>query len=74
MRSFQEHCPADDAHERTIINETAWPWRRLFLNNNFHAVHHNLPGVPWFALASWLDARGDTLEIVDPGSDLTAFW
>ncbi|KXU87322.1 phosphate ABC transporter substrate-binding protein [Caballeronia megalochromosomata] len=25
-------------------------------------------------LAGWLDARGDTLEIVDPGPDLTAFW
>ncbi|WP_321793384.1 phosphate/phosphite/phosphonate ABC transporter substrate-binding protein [Caballeronia sp. J97] len=25
-------------------------------------------------LADWLSARGDTLEIVDPGSDLTAFW
>ncbi|SAK51433.1 ABC phosphate/phosphonate transporter, periplasmic ligand binding protein [Caballeronia catudaia] len=25
-------------------------------------------------LADWLSARGDTLEIVDPGPDLTAFW
>ncbi|SAK72857.1 phosphate/phosphonate ABC transporter substrate-binding protein [Caballeronia temeraria] len=25
-------------------------------------------------LAHWLDARGDTLDIVDPGADLTAFW
>ena len=25
-------------------------------------------------LADWLGARGDTLEIVDPGPDLTAFW
>ncbi|SAK92808.1 phosphate/phosphonate ABC transporter substrate-binding protein [Caballeronia fortuita] len=25
-------------------------------------------------LAPWLDARGDTLDIVDPGPDLTAFW
>ncbi|AET91347.1 putative ABC phosphate/phosphonate transporter, periplasmic ligand binding protein [Burkholderia sp. YI23] len=25
-------------------------------------------------LADWLRARGDTLEIVDPGPDLTAFW
>ncbi|MCG7402039.1 MULTISPECIES: phosphate/phosphite/phosphonate ABC transporter substrate-binding protein [Caballeronia] len=25
-------------------------------------------------LADWLRARGDTLEIVDPGADLTAFW
>ncbi|SAK53143.1 ABC phosphate/phosphonate transporter, periplasmic ligand binding protein [Caballeronia pedi] len=25
-------------------------------------------------LADWVNARGDTLEIVDPGPDLTAFW
>ena len=25
-------------------------------------------------LADWLSARGDTLDIVDPGPDLTAFW
>lgn len=22
----------------------------MFLNNNYHAVHHDLPHVPWFAL------------------------
>jgi len=22
----------------------------LFLNNNYHLVHHDLPQVPWFAL------------------------
>jgi fatty acid desaturase len=22
----------------------------LFLNNNYHLVHHDLPHVPWFAL------------------------
>ncbi|MFK9194143.1 fatty acid desaturase, partial [Escherichia coli] len=26
------------------------PWRALFLNLNYHAVHHDLPGVPWYAL------------------------
>jgi fatty acid desaturase len=23
---------------------------KLVLNNNYHAVHHDLPHVPWFAL------------------------
>lgn len=52
VRSFQEHRAADNIGERTVINEAAWIWRLLFLNNNFHSVHHDLPGVPWFALAS----------------------
>ncbi|MDR5739644.1 MULTISPECIES: PhnD/SsuA/transferrin family substrate-binding protein [unclassified Caballeronia] len=25
-------------------------------------------------VSPWLDARGDTVQIVDPGADLTAFW
>lgn len=59
VRSFQEHRPAQHAAERSVINESAWCWRLLFLNNNFHAVHHDLPGVPWFALGSVYHKRRD---------------
>ncbi|MDR5802091.1 MULTISPECIES: fatty acid desaturase [unclassified Caballeronia] len=52
VRSFQEHRAEGDARERTVLNEAAWPWRLLFLNNNYHSVHHDLPGVPWFALGA----------------------
>jgi fatty acid desaturase len=57
VRSFQEHRVAENARERTVINEAGWLWRLLFLNNNFHAVHHDLPGVPWFALSAVYEAR-----------------
>lgn len=50
IRSFLEHRPDADPARRSVIVRAAWPWRLLFLNNNFHAVHHDLPGVPWFAL------------------------
>ncbi len=59
VRSFQEHRPAHDTAERSVINESAWCWRLLFLNNNFHAVHHDLPGVPWFALGRVYHERRD---------------
>jgi fatty acid desaturase len=52
IRSFQEHRAAEAVEHRTVLNEAAWFWRLLFLNNNYHAVHHNLPHVPWFALRS----------------------
>lgn len=52
IRSFQEHRAADTISERTVINEASWFWRLLFLNNNFHSVHHDLPGAPWFALSA----------------------
>ncbi|MDF2912606.1 MAG: fatty acid desaturase [Pantoea agglomerans] len=35
---------------RSVNNEAAWPWRMLFLNLNYHSVHHDLPGVPWYGL------------------------
>jgi fatty acid desaturase len=50
LRSFQEHRVAHAAAHRTVINEAGWGWRLLFLNNNYHLVHHDLPQVPWFAL------------------------
>ena len=57
MRSFYEHRPAANAMHRIVINEAAWPWRLLYLNNNFHAVHHERPGLPWYAIpdAYWQD-------------------
>lgn len=46
VRSFYEHRAADDPLARSVNNEAAWPWRMLFLNLNYHSVHHDLPGVP----------------------------
>jgi fatty acid desaturase len=50
VRSFHEHRLAQEPAHRTVINEAGWLWRLLFLNNNYHAVHHDLPHVPWFAV------------------------
>ncbi|WP_277185797.1 fatty acid desaturase [Caballeronia sp. BR00000012568055] len=67
VRSFQEHRVADDARERTVINEAGWLWRVLFLNNNYHAVHHDLPGVPWFALGEVYAARRAAYRVSNGG-------
>lgn len=50
VRSFLEHRAADDPLARSVINEAGLPRRVLFLNLNYHAVHHDLPGVPRYAL------------------------
>jgi fatty acid desaturase len=50
MRSFYEHRPAANAMHRIVINEAGWPWRLLYLNNNYHAVHHERPGLAWYAI------------------------
>jgi fatty acid desaturase len=56
VRSFHEHRAAAEHEHRSVINEAALPWRLLFLNNNYHIVHHDLPHVPWFALRSVYEA------------------
>jgi len=67
VRSFHEHRATGDERERTVINEAAWPWRLLFLNNNYHAVHHDLPGVPWFALGAIYRARREAYRASNGG-------
>lgn len=63
VRSFQEHREAHAHEHRTAVVEAAWFWRLLFLNNNYHLVHHDLPHVPWFALRRvYLASRDQYVE------------
>lgn len=49
IRTFAEHRWHETPEGRTIIVERS-PLAWLFLNNNLHIVHHQMPGVPWYAL------------------------
>ena len=35
---------------RIVINEAGRFMRLLFLNNNYHLVHHDLPKLPWYLI------------------------
>jgi fatty acid desaturase len=50
MRSFAEHRANPDPTLRTAVVEANPLWSLLFLNNNFHIVHHDRPAVPWYEL------------------------
>lgn len=50
IRSFYEHRPAQNQDGRTAIVNAGPLMSLLFLNNNLHVVHHDRPGLPWFAL------------------------
>ena len=50
IRTFLEHRAHVSARARTVIIEDRGPLSLLFLNNNFHAVHHMHPDVPWYRL------------------------
>jgi fatty acid desaturase len=63
FRSFYEHRPAPEAPHRVVINEAGLFWRILYLNNNYHAVHHERPGLPWYLLRRfYLQNRSEVLR------------
>ena len=72
LRSFYEHRPAPDAAHRVVVNEAGVFWRILYLNNNYHAVHHQRPDLPWyrvrqFYLAHRAEVLGRNGGFVIPG-------
>ncbi|MYM66734.1 fatty acid desaturase [Pseudoduganella sp. FT55W] len=50
IRSYYEHRPAEDHKQRIVLNGAGLVFRILFLNNNLHLVHHDLPSLPWYLL------------------------
>ncbi|QBY02523.1 fatty acid desaturase [Rhodophyticola sp. CCM32] len=50
IRTFLEHRAHDRASGRTVIIEDQGPLAFLFLNNNFHVVHHMHPRLPWYQI------------------------
>ena len=50
IRTFLEHQAHEQAAGRSVIIEDRGPLSILFLNNNFHAVHHANPRLPWYRL------------------------
>lgn len=47
IRTFLEHRAHENQNGRTVIVEDRGLLALLFLNNNYHVVHHMHPGVPW---------------------------
>ncbi len=52
VRSFYEHRAVEPESQRSVIMECGWPFRLLFLNNNYHFVHHEYPAAPWYRLGA----------------------
>ncbi|WP_343079712.1 fatty acid desaturase [Ostreiculturibacter nitratireducens] len=50
IRTFLEHRAHEKARGRSVVIEDRGPLAFLFLNNNFHAVHHAHPRVAWYRL------------------------
>lgn len=57
IRTYLEHRAHETFRARTVIIEDRGPLALLFLNNNFHAVHHMHPNAPWYRLPGMYAAR-----------------
>ena len=53
LRSFAEHRAASEVYERTAIVENAPLFGLLYLYNNLHAAHHELPTLAWYRIPAW---------------------
>ena len=54
--------------------EDRGPFAFLFLNNNFHAVHHARPALPWYRLpATYAAERGAVLRR-NEGYRYASYW
>ncbi|MFV2052082.1 fatty acid desaturase [Aliiroseovarius sp. YM-037] len=59
IRTFLEHQAHEKARGRTVVIEDRGPLAALFLNNNYHVVHHMHPAVPWYRLPALYQANRD---------------
>lgn len=50
IRTFLEHQAHERAGSRSVIIEDRGIFALLFLNNNFHSVHHAYPALAWYYL------------------------
>jgi fatty acid desaturase len=57
IRTFLEHRAHEHVAGRTVVVEDRGVLALLFLNNNFHLVHHMHPEVPWYRLPGLYFAR-----------------
>jgi fatty acid desaturase len=49
LRSFLEHS-AHEVQPRSAVVRSNWFFSLLFLNNNLHYTHHQMPGATWYRL------------------------
>lgn len=60
IRTFLEHRAHERASGRTVVIEDKGFFALLFLNNNYHVVHHMHPRVPWYELPALFRTKRDT--------------
>lgn len=73
IRSYYEHRPAEDHKQRIVLNNAGLVFRILFLNNNLHLVHHDLPSLPWYLLPRVYAARREAYNARSGGFQIDGY-
>jgi len=74
IRTYLEHRAHDNHCARTVIIEDRGPLAWLFLNNNYHVVHHMNPQVPWYELPALYRGKTDRFLQVNDGYFYSSYW
>lgn len=67
IRTFLEHRAHEHHCARTVVVDDHGPLALLFLNNNYHVVHHMHPSVPWYELPGLYAAKSKRFLDVNDG-------
>lgn len=67
IRTFLEHRAHQRSCARSVVIEDRGLLALLFLNNNFHAVHHMYPSVAWYHLPALYRAQRDRVLRINDG-------
>lgn len=67
MRSYIEHQDAADPDHRTAIVECQTLLGVLYLHNNLHVAHHDVPGLPWYELPAYYAEQRDEILVKNGG-------
>lgn len=61
IRSFAEHRAQVGVRERIAIVENSWVLGPLYLFNNLHSLHHEMPSIPWYRYHTHYGVQRDRL-------------
>lgn len=61
IRSFAEHRAQLGVRERIAIVEDSWVLGPLYLFNNLHSLHHEMPSIPWYRYYTHYGVQRDRL-------------
>lgn len=67
IRTFLEHQADQSVAGRTVIIEDTGFFAYLFLNNNYHLVHHMNPRVAWYQLPALYHSRREQFLALNNG-------